>query len=117
MASRSRRNHNPGNLRFSIWTQRRGAYRDRDGYAIFKTHVQGAAVLAELLATPKYRKLSIRAAFARYAPGCDDNDPEKFADFVAAEIDEEPETVIETITPFQFYELLEAVTIFEGWKP
>lgn len=82
-ASRAYRNNNPGNLRFGPFCKRRGAVNDGDNYAKFPTMVQGLSALADLLANPSYRDLTVADLFRRYAPAGDNNDPDRYARFVS----------------------------------
>ena len=87
--SKSWRNKNPGNLRSSPFQALA-----KEGYAVFETEHQGmAALLWDLEAkctgrtgTPLGPKSSLADLFHVYAPSGDDNDPDSYAEAVAAEL-------------------------------
>ena len=116
MPSRSFRNNNPGNLRFSPFTKKRGAV-EADGYSRFPTPIQGTACILDLLAARSYRNLTLAGAINRYAPSDDNNIPREYADYVASRSGIAPDRVLSTLSPFEALRLLEAMIRFEGWTP
>ena len=117
MSSRSFRNHNPGNLRYSPFTSMRGAEDDGEHYAKWSLTIQGLAALLDLLAARPYRDMNIRDAINRFAPVGDNNDPDKYIDFICRRSGIDQLAGIEDLDPFEILRLLEAIVVFEGWKP
>ena len=79
------RNNNPGNLR--SWGNRPV----RDGFAVFGSAADGWAALRRQVELNVGRGLSLREFFSGkagvysgYAPAADSNDPNRYAEFVAA---------------------------------
>ena len=114
--SRSFKNNNPGNLRFSPWTKSKGAKDDGDGYAIFPTLPTGFKTLGELIDGNKYSKHSIFEAMRIYAPVKDKNNPDAYAEFIASYAEVDPTDRIMDLTPIEFFKLLIGIMIFEGWS-
>ena len=75
--SRSWRNNNPGNLRYTRFSRDHGAIGTAGGFAVFPDYQTGRAALSALLHGPSYSNLSIYSAVARYAPP-QDNDTESY---------------------------------------
>ena len=115
MPSKSYRNNNPGNIRFGQFTQGYGAIDDNTGFAKFPTVIQGLAAMLDLLAGPRFRDLSIRAALHKYAPKSE-NDTEKYIAFICRET-LRPNFILRDLDPFQILGLLRSMIRFEGWKP
>jgi hypothetical protein len=117
MPSRSNRNNNPGNLRFSPFTQRRGAVDDGANYSKFPTMIQGLAAMLDLIATNGYRNMTIKDAITlKYAPSADGNRPEQYVSFVCQNAGLKPDMKITDLNPFQVLGLVAAMVVFEGWK-
>ncbi len=99
--SRSYRNCNPGNLRYSPIQQST----DADGYACFTRFAYGwAALLADITgkATGHTRtslgpESTIYEFFTVYAPSGDNNHPVRYAEFVADRIGVRPEMPIKEL--------------------
>ncbi len=98
--SRSYRNNNSGNLKFSDYVQSLGAKgKDKDNFAIFDTYQEGYCALCCFLYDAcqgnliPYRKgnerpssFTIQEFFEVYAPASDKNYPKKYATFVAKQL-------------------------------
>lgn len=115
-ASLSARNNNPGNMIYNSWTASIGATEGERGFAKFPDAVSGMAALARLFAGGKYIERTIEKAFYRYAPPSDSNDTEAYIEHVCRAVSVSRETKIKDLGPFEFLELLKAITIHEGWK-
>jgi hypothetical protein len=114
--SRSVRNNNPGNLRFSSFTEARGAVDGGGNYSKFPTVVQGVAAMVDLLAGGAYRRLEIGAAVEKYAPRSDNNDPAAYAKFICDRAGVSLDKRIDELNPFRFLRLVAAMIEREGWK-
>ena len=82
-------NLNPGAFRFSSYISSLGAIGERDGYAVFKTYDDGYNALKQFVLDASQNKLkaykncSISTFFNSYAPTSDNNNPNKYALFMA----------------------------------
>lgn len=114
-ASLSVRNNNPGNMIYNSWTASMGATPGAGGCAKFPDAVTGMAALARLLAGGRYIERSIESALYRYAPP-KTNDTEAYIAHVCQAVNVSRKTKIKDLGPFEFLELLKAITIHEGWK-
>lgn len=89
--SKSYRNNNPGNLRY---TQQAGTTgQDPTGFAIFSTYDFGWNALVHQLriaingVSQVYNpEMTFQEFFSKYAPSSDNNDPDKYATFVAGRL-------------------------------
>jgi hypothetical protein len=103
--SKSYRNNNPGNLRFTGYTSSLGAMgKDPTGFAVFGTYQEGYDALNQFLSDAKSGKLisyrvemSLNEFFEVYAPSSDNNAPEVYASFVAKRIGVSVEEIISNI--------------------
>jgi len=95
--SKSYRNNNPGNLRYSSWE---AAYnctgQDSTGFAIFPTYQDGFNALVHLLQTRATQNpgWTIFDLFNSYAPSSDNNNPTQYASFVAGHVGIDPNTTL-----------------------
>lgn len=89
--SRSQRNHNPGNLKFA--NQSKAIGKDKDNFAIFTNDQDGQEALINQIQiaidgrSKIYNpEMTITQFFEKYAPSADNNNPNKYAEFVANSI-------------------------------
>lgn len=83
--SRSQRNNNPGNLRYTSWTAAQGAVgKDSGGFAIFPSYSVGWTALLNLLRLRRsqHPDWTILDLFNSYAPPTE-NDTNRYAQFAA----------------------------------
>ena len=66
--TRSWRNSNPGNIRYSDFSKRVGAIGQAGGFSVFPDEATGMYAIEALLRTDSYNKLTIAGAISRYAP-------------------------------------------------
>lgn len=116
MASKSYRNNNPGNLRFTPWVSTLGAKNDGDDYAKFKTRSEGLAAMVRLLCGPVYRNLSIRQAIYKFAPPKDQNDTESYIKDVTDKTGLNSSVVLDRLSPEEMLGMIAAMINHEGWK-
>lgn len=103
--SRSYRNNNPGNLRYTAYTASLGAKaKDTGSFCIFRSYNEGFEALRGFLrdaCTNKLRAykgtMTLYDFFNVYAPAADKNNPKRYADFVATYLNISAETQIETL--------------------
>jgi hypothetical protein len=88
--SRSYRNNNPGNFRFSTLLQDLGAVgKDAQGFCVFETYESGFQALRTFVTYAAenrlraYKNCTIRSFFLSYAPPGDNNNSSAYAAFVA----------------------------------
>lgn len=102
--SRSYRNNNPGNLRYTAYTASLGAKaKDTGNFCIFASYSAGFEALRAFLKDACTNKLkaykgtmSLYQFFEVYAPAADKNNPHRYADFVAQYLNIPTETQINT---------------------
>lgn len=102
--SRSFRNCNPGNIKFTSYSQSLGAIgKDDKGFCIFKDEASGFSALCQLVKDAanneliSYKNCTIKSFFAIYAPSSDDNDPDSYAKSVSSQVDEDVNTLLKNI--------------------
>ena len=117
MSSRSYKNANPGNLRYSPFTERRGAVDDGDGYAKFQTSALGFKAMVDLLQAGSYKFLSIKDALYRYAPPADSNPTSAYLEFICEQTKLDPDLILASLSRSELACLCWAMAMFEGWKP
>ena len=91
--SRSYRNNNPGNIRYSGLFTNLAIGKDKDGFCVFETYAKGLDAL-EILLTRACSGLSsvylpsdtLLSFYAKYAPSSDGNNPTAYATAVANKI-------------------------------
>lgn len=102
--SRSYRNNNPGNLKYTSYTASLGAIdRDASNFARFATPDAGLAALRLFVIDAgnnrlrAYKNCSIRTFFRVYAPSSDNNDPDRYAKIVSIKVNMPVDTPIKNI--------------------
>ncbi|HKD66923.1 MAG TPA: hypothetical protein VKB84_08800 [Candidatus Binataceae bacterium] len=96
--SKSYRNNNPGNLRYS---HQANARNDGNGFAKFETYEEGRRALIAMLTDAASGKshiykptMSLTEFFRIYAPTADHNRPDNYAKTVADKVGVKPDTPI-----------------------
>ena len=109
------RNNNEGNLRpGSLSSNRIGV--DKKNFAIFATPEDGHAAKKYLLfSSSSYKDLSLKDAIKKYAPGSDNNDPVKYANFIMTKAGVENKQMC-TYTVDEQNRIMAAMKIQEGYK-
>lgn len=105
--SRSYRNNNPGNFRYSkvgYLAKYGNVGKDKDNFAVFPTYEKGWLYLCNFLKqcaqgkNATYNKDgSLYDFYAKYAPSSDKNDPKRYAEVVAKEIGVDPSAPISSL--------------------
>ena len=102
--SASFRNNNPGNLKYTRYTESLGATASsQNGFAIFPTYQVGFSALKQFLkdassgVLPAYKGVTIIGFFEKYSPSSDGNEPLAYANFVAKKVVATPQTLINTL--------------------
>jgi hypothetical protein len=73
LASRCRRNLNPGDIEFGKFAQAHGAQASDGRFAIFPSAEAGFGAMRVLFQAPTYRGLTVAQAIARWAPSNENN--------------------------------------------
>lgn len=84
--TRSYRNNNPGNLKYTAWTKEQGATgQDTGGFAVFPDYETGRNALLSLLLlrARQHPDWTILDLFDSYAPASDGNPTVRYAETVA----------------------------------
>jgi len=102
--TRSYRNSNPGNIKYTSYTKDLGATgRDDRNFCKFPSYEAGFKALCQFISDAANEKLryyhnkDIYGFFSSYAPSSDNNHPRKYAEFVAKRIGVSPNTLLKEI--------------------
>lgn len=112
--SRSWRNNNPGNIRYSQFARNHGAIGMAGGFAVFADIVSGQAALLSLLSGPTYIGLTISAAISRYAPP-NENNTANYERLIARLTGLEITRVLNTLTAGELRLVASAIETIEGY--
>ena len=115
--SASWRNNNPGNIIKSKFALNNGAIGTTDRWAVFRDEETGLNAMKKLLLSKNYADLSIRGAINRWAPSSDNNNPEKYANFVAKTAGLSIDARIKDLSADDLTKMVRAMQKFEGWIP
>lgn len=103
--TRSYRNRNPGNLKYTSYTRTLGPTGfDKQNFCIFPTVAVGYAALCTFLSDAAkgelgaYRGVDLYGFFNRYCPASDGNKPKHYAEYVSQQISVSPYTKIANLT-------------------
>ena len=104
VGSRSYKNNNAGNLKYSTYTKSLGAIeKDKDGFCIFPDYAKGFSALCQFIIDAADNKLklckqcTIYSFCAGYAPASDKNQPKKYAEFIAQKLKVKPDVLLKDI--------------------
>ena len=102
--SRSYKNSNPGNLKYSSYTKSLGATgKDSGGFCIFPDYAKGFSALCQFITDAADDKLklckkcTISSFIAGYAPSSDGNNPKKYSIFIAQKLKVKPDILLRDI--------------------
>ncbi|MFI6166399.1 hypothetical protein ACIBCN_06380 [Nocardia sp. NPDC051052] len=113
-------NNNPGNLTGVVGGADYGQYPGKfnwHNFLIFPDYSTGFLAIGLFLQGPAYVNLSIQAAFRKYAPASDGNDPDTYADDVAAASGVDVSTPISELTAEQMSLMQNKIAQIEGAVP
>ncbi|WP_127127349.1 hemopexin repeat-containing protein [Georgenia sp. SYP-B2076] len=113
-------NMNPGNITGGQGGPDLGQYPGKanwHNFMIFPTEEIGFAAIGKLLRGPGYRDLTILAAFERYAPASDGNNPAQYAADVAAATGVPVTTVVRDLNDDQLLAMRSKIRDVEGARP
>jgi hypothetical protein len=110
-------NNNPGNLTGVVGGADFGQYRDKFNwhhFLIFPSYQAGYDAIARFLRSGGYRDLNITQAFHRYAPASDGNDPDGYANSVAAAAGVPTTTLVRDLSDAQMRHMQDKIVQIEG---
>ncbi len=113
--SRSWRNSNPGNIRYSDFSKRVGAIGQAGGFAVFPDAAVGMYAIEALLRTDSYNKLTIAGAISRYAPPSENNTAgyhRRIEQLTGLSINMR----MSDLSPEQLTSVANAIRTIEGWN-
>lgn len=112
--SRSWRNNNPGNIRYTQFARNQGAIGTAGGFAVFADVDSGRAALLSLLIGPTYISLTISAAISRYAPP-NENDTANYERLIARLTGLDVTRVLSTLAVGELRQVASAIETIEGY--
>lgn len=113
------RNNNPGNIKFGDFAKAEGAIGPGGGgHAVFPDLKTGRSAMKKLLFTSirGYNTKTIRQAIATYAPASDGNKPDKYAKYVASQLQVSLDTKLNGLSETLKEKMLTAMMAYEGFK-
>lgn len=113
------RYNNPGNIKHGKFAvAHRAAGIGDGGHAVFPNYNLGEQAMKDLIFTNErgFNSKSILEMLNIYAPAGDGNDPKGYAKFVAARIGVSINTTINSLSPRQKADMIEAMKLAEGFK-
>ena len=112
--SRSWRNNNPGNIRYTQFARDQGAIGTAGGFAVFPDVESGRDALASLLRGTTYFPLTISAAISRYAPP-NENDTLNYERLIARLTGLDVTRKLSDLTSAEFSQVVRAIETIEGY--
>ena len=112
--SRSWRNNNPGNIRYTQFSRNHGAIGSAGGFAVFPDVESGRDALSSLLGGASYINLTISAAISRYAPP-NENDTANYERLIARLTGLDVTRKLSELTPAEFSQVVSAIETIEGY--
>ena len=113
--TRTWRNNNPGNLRYTAFSRSHGAIGTAGGFAVFATAKAGELAISALLQGPTYSPLSIASAVARYAPP-NENDTKNYEHLIAKLTGLDVTRKILDLDANELARVVAAIQTIEGFK-
>ena len=112
--SRSWRNNNPGNMRYTEFTRDQGAIGTAGKFAVFPSVEIGRAALSLLLRGTKYFNLSISKAISRYAPP-EENGTENYERLITKLTGLDVTRKLSDLNSTEFVKVVSAIETIEGY--
>ena len=113
--TRSWRNNNPGNLRYTKYSRSLGAIGKAGGFAVFPDYETGINAMASLLKSKNYEHLSLAQAIARYAP-YHENDTDQYIATVSRESGVPTSKIMSSCSDKELRKILISMIQMEGWR-
>lgn len=111
------KNNNPGNIRASSSMQWLGAIGQSNGWCVFASEQDGINAMKKLLMSKNYNHLTLRGAIYKWAPAKDNNNPERYTNYVSKTASISPDKPMQDITDYELENMVRAMQKFEGWIP
>lgn len=114
--SRSWRNKNPGNIRYSDFARRAGAIGTAGGFAVFPDEETGMQAITALLRSNSYNKLTVAGAISRYAPPFENDTAayhRKMEKLTGLSVNKR----MADLNDAQLQQVVNAIRVIEGWIP
>lgn len=112
--TRAWRNNNPGNIRYSEFSQNAGAIGQAGGFAVFPSEEIGTRAVFSLLRSDSYVDLTIAAAISRYAPPVE-NDTAKYHENIKKLTGLSINRLISDLSDTELSTVVNAIRSIEGW--
>lgn len=112
--SRSWRNNNPGNIRYTQFARNQGAIGTAGSFAVFADVDSGRAALLSLLTGPTYISLTISAAISRYAPP-NENDTANYERLITRLTGLNVTRVLSALAADELRQVASAIETIEGY--
>lgn len=113
--TRTWRNNNPGNLRYTAFSRSHGAIGTAGRFAVFPTVEVGRSAITTLLQGPRYAPLSIANAISRYAPPTE-NDTKNYERLIAKLTGLDITRKLAELNPEELAAVVSAIQTIEGYK-
>ena len=116
--TRTWRNNNPGNLKYSKWknAKRDGAIgRDKDGFGIFPDIKTGTEAQYKLLKKWQKKNLTLEQVIYKYAPP-KENKTKDYLSYLMRKLDIDRADSIQELNERRIRELMRWIKEYEGWK-
>jgi hypothetical protein len=113
------RYNNPGNIKFGKFAKETGAVGPGDGnHAVYPNLTKGEDAMKHLIFSDArgFNTKTILEMLKVYAPAEDGNNPNSYAKFVASRMGVSVNTKINTLSPRQKADMIEAMKTAEGFK-
>lgn len=111
------KNNNPGNIRASSTMQWLGAIGQSNGWCVFASEQDGINAMKKLLMSKNYNHLTLRGAIYKWAPAQDNNNPERYTNYVSKTVSISPDKPMQDMTDYELENMVRAMQKFEGWIP
>lgn len=111
------KNNNPGNIRATRSMQWLGAIGQSNGWCVFASEQDGINAMKKLLTSKNYYHLTLRGAIYKWAPAKDNNNPERYTNYVSRTADISPDKPMKDLNDYELENMVRAMQKFEGWIP
>ncbi len=115
--SASWKNNNPGNIRATSTMYQLGAIGQSNGWCVFASERDGINAMKKLLSSKYYNTLTLRGAIYKWAPAKDNNNPERYTQYVSKSSNVSSDKPMADITDYELEKIVRAMQTFEGWIP
>ncbi|MCL2331454.1 MAG: hypothetical protein FWC61_02815 [Proteobacteria bacterium] len=114
--TRSWKNNNPGNIRYSEFSRAHGAIGQAGGFSVFPNEQTGMSTIRSLLQTRNYQSLTVAGAINRWAPPSE-NDTAAYQRRLEQLTGIPINTPMQNLDGAQLERVANAIRTVEGWRP